>query len=345
MWCSSVMGQGFFGYPPVSPFNGLPMPKADTSSSYEFLVGGHLMAGGEHSRSIYPAGSFLAHTHRMNANPVLMMILTGDLMRDGGDSLQRMGLKQAMMPLRFPVYNAPGEHDLKNRAAYKKDFKDTQLCFYNRGDCFLLLDTELLMEGKGQEILDFLKGVRGRKAFLPKGMEHLFVFSNRLLWAAVDPVGEPVDGLANTSIKGKVDREMAKQVYQAVVDFAGGSPIYWFSGDMGGEASAPLVYVENKADKIHYIASGLGDGDMDALIKVTVVRTDGRVYLTPFPLGPRKWNAVVSYTPEVAREMVKGDGKCGSIFCKKMLWIGIGIGVILGLVGEWLRRKRVARGR
>jgi hypothetical protein len=328
--------QGFFNQAPTSPFNGLPLPREDTAKTYDFLVGGHLVGAEDNASSVYPAASFLAQLDRINANPIALMLAVGDLMRDGSDSLQRVAVKQALRPLRFPVYHAPGALDLRDRVAYKVDFKAYQHIFFYQQDCFLLLDAEALVEGRGQELLDFLDAYEKRKFFRPTSMRNLFVFSSRHFFSAcVDGLGD-IDALSNAPLPGALDRDMACQVHARVLKFAGSAHVYWFSGDVGQAGKAPVYFVQMPEGRVRYIGTGIGDTRQDALVRVSVTR-EGAIALHMFPLTPRLWKPVDRYTPKAVLEEFRPAGEGGS----SLLWVGLAAGVFC--IGFLLLRARARR--
>lgn len=301
-----ALAQGFFSQAPASPFNGLPLPKADSIGTYHFLVGGNLVGSAANTASIYPAASLLAQLDRINANPITMLLAAGDLMRDGSDPTQRAAVKQAFRPLRFPVYHAPGATDLRDRIGYKVDFKAYQHLFYYQDDCFLLLDAEALVEGRGQELLAFLDSYEQRKVFRRNSpTRNLFVLSSRHFFSACAPGFDGVDALSNAALPSSLDREMACKIHDRVLKFAGTAPVYWFSGDLGRAGKAAVYFSQAAGSRVRYIGTGIGDTGRDALIRVTVNR-EGAVDLALFPLSDQTWKPLSSYTLPAVQADLKG---------------------------------------
>jgi hypothetical protein len=306
---SCLSAQGFFSQAPASPFNGKPLPRPDSIGTYHFLVGGNLVGSHANVASVYPAASLLAQLSRINANPVEMLLAAGPLMRDGSDPAQRQAIKQAFSGLRFPVYHAPGAGDLRDRSAYKVDFKATQHLFYYQEDCFLLLDAEALVEGRGQELLDFLDAYEKRKLFR-KGLStrNLFVLSSRHIFAPCVTGLDGIEGISNAPLPAGLDRDMACRIHERVLKFAGTAPVYWFSGDLGRRGKAAVYFAQAPGSRVRYIGTGIGDTGRDALIRVSVNK-DGAVDLAMFPLTPQTWQPVSSYTlPAVQAELNGGSG-------------------------------------
>jgi hypothetical protein len=296
LFAGVLPAQGFFSQ----------APKADTTGTYRFLVGGNLVGSRANAASIYPAASLLGQLDRMNANPISLFIMAGELMRDGSDPAQRWAAKQAFKSLRFPAYHVPGAGDLRDRAAYKVDFKATSHLFFYQEDCFILLDDEALIEGRGQEIIAFIDAFEQRKVFRTnRPTRNLFVFSSRHFFTPCAEGLDAIDALSNAPLPSSLDREMACRVHDRVLKFAQNVPVYWFTGDLGRRGKAAVYFSQAPGSRVRYIGTGIGDTAHDALVQATVNR-DGKVDLALFPLTNRAWNPLPSYTLPVVQNELKG---------------------------------------
>ena len=97
------------------------------------MTTGHLYGAHENQNSIYPAASFLANTDMINGQSPTVFIATGDIVRSAKDSLATQAWKAAGSMLKAPIYNAPGNHDLDDPAAYRKAFGSDQSSFFCSG--------------------------------------------------------------------------------------------------------------------------------------------------------------------------------------------------------------------
>ncbi|MEM0997044.1 MAG: hypothetical protein AAGN35_08195 [Bacteroidota bacterium] len=353
-----VLGQGFFEFPPASPFNRRAVQPPDSAWSYTFLAGGHLYGAHENERSIYPAASLLANFKRMSASPATFLVALGDIMRNSGDSAMIRATATAFAGLEMPVFNAPGNHDLRDRAAYEKAFATgganaffkfpgsaNQVGFFIQDDYFVILDTEyLLEEGESSNLFGFIDRESKRLEKRARRPRHVFVFSHRLLWALCESALGPADALANEPIAGIVAQETACKAVKAVTGLPHSGEVYWISGDVGTHWSVPLLYGYDAANQLHVIANGIGDTPEDVLLKVTV-SPEGKVALGTYPLSDRKWKAVESYTLDYWQAQPKssaaGEGFWAKVIAAtsgEVFWLALIAGMVLALGASRLFR-------
>lgn len=357
----TLSAQSFFEFPSASPFNQKVVQPPDSAWSYSFLAGGHLYGAHTNAQSVYPAASFLGNLKRINANPLEMFISLGDLLRTSGDPKVIAATRTATAGLNMAVFNAPGNHDVSDRAAYEAAFSPARNTFFAKNgdatthfgwfiknDYYLLLDSELLLEDRADQVEKFvnkeLKRVQDRKT----PVRNMFVFSHRLLWALCDESLTPADELANEPLRNKVDQASTCALVEKIEAFPHEKSLYWLSGDVGADWSVPLIYAKKQDKNVHYIATGIGDQPDDALLKVTI-SNEGKVRLKAFPLTDQKWEAVENYTlaywakqprPASAGGDAIGD-KVGRMLGGKAFWIGIVGGLLVGIAGlSLLRRKK-----
>lgn len=75
---------------------------------------------------------------------------------------------------------------------------------------------------------------------------------------------------------------------------AEGKSIYWLSGDIGGSSSYTLFYGRDPDYDITYLATGIGDTENDAIVKVDIGE-DREVRFTPLSLTGQKMHAIENY--------------------------------------------------
>ncbi|MEM7035915.1 MAG: metallophosphoesterase family protein [Bacteroidota bacterium] len=358
-----VSAQGFFEVPAQSNFNGgFPTPP-DSGWSYTIYAGGHLYGAHNNAQSIYPAASFLGNIHRLNQRPAQAFIALGDIVRDGQDSLQLQAIVQATKALKVPFYNAPGNHDIAGGDRYLKRFghqvgtmfqkkgHDVQARFYIGDDLFLILNTEHLLSGNTDKILEFLSFEMARAKSRLNGVRHIFVFTHRLLWpVCVDAFAE-MDAYLNEPLAPKVDREKTCAIFDRIAGFKPKGETYFFAGDIGADWSLPIFYDKDPDRGWHYLACGLNDSRRDALLKMEV-NPEGKVILGTFPLGEARysplkdynlahWKAHFEKSPPESTGLV---GRIMGLFGKKAFWAGglAGLGLMLGFGFLWRRMRKRA---
>ena len=320
----------------------LSSPVPDTGSAYSFLVGGHLYGAHANAQSIHPAASFLSQIPQLNALMPNFMVSLGDLLRHGGDSLQIQAWKSIAANLHFPVLNAPGNHDLLDRAAYTQAFGPTQQCFQLHGDAFLLLDTELMWEDNGQLVLDFIAAQTQLLMASGTPPRNLFVFSHRLTWALAIPELAEADALCNAPLEGEMKPETAIAVQKAVQAMAGKAKLHWFSGDVGAAWSVPLLHMQSAGAT--YTATGLGDTPDDGLLHVRVDSL-GNTDMQVVPLGRKSLPALAEHDLAWAKAYVAGHKETESTWAflrSKRIWAAALLGFLVGALLVWWKLRRKA---
>lgn len=331
---------GFLEAPERSQFNLAPFSRPDSGWSYNFITGGHLYGAHGNNHAIYPSSSLLANSGAINGARPSAIIATGDVVRSSKDEAALKGWKEAGSLFKQPIYNAPGNHDLDDPAAYKKAFGKLQYSFFIRDDFFVLLNTEELLKDDPSQLKNFVQKQQDRVKNRPRPVRHLFVFSHRMLAPLCDPSLEAMDGFANESFMDKADHDQACKVFNAVAEIPHEGEWWWFSGDVGTHWSVPGIYGESTVGNCHVLATGMGDTDQDLLAKITV-GFDGTISLASLPLYPTQdgpdlktltvehWTAIKAAAPPTA----DNQGSITAVLKKKSFWAGaIAGGTIAALI-------------
>ena len=122
-----------------SPINHARLNLDDASTPYTFLAAGHLY-GAPDVDSVYPASTFLANIDRINNMGARFFVALGDLYREPA----HIGsFRECIADVRFPVFNAAGNHDVMDRALYEEAFGRTYYSFVYGNEAFVVLDAEL----------------------------------------------------------------------------------------------------------------------------------------------------------------------------------------------------------
>ena len=256
-------------------------------NSYSFVIGGHTY--GTPSPSLYPAASLLYKVREFNEMDLKFMILLGDIIQHQGSKngigeLEIKIFKKTVSDmLDIPIFNSPGNHDVRNRDLYKKYFGDTYFHFQNSSELFIILDTELKsgqIEGSQLEyVLDLIKSTSKNI-----NIKNIFIFMHKTLWAVNNTPLNTIDPWVNGPRKGKPN-EFEQIILPTLISISENKNIYIMSGDIGikdyklgkfPQESFPLFYFKDSNTKITYIGCGLAENENDAFIKVDVTR-DGEV--------------------------------------------------------------------
>jgi len=149
------------------------------AGSFRFLVGGHLY-GAFREGAPRPASTFVSSLPRLRKLGADFMVSLGDCFYDvlGAEVNETVAVLDR---IGIPVINAPGNHDLRDRAMYRARFGPTWFAF-SRGGCrFLVLDTELEPWVIGGQQLEFLKRELQAAGASP-GVRAVFVFGHRVIF-------------------------------------------------------------------------------------------------------------------------------------------------------------------
>ena len=338
----------FFELPDRSRFNQMALLKPDSGWSYTFLAAGHLYGAHENERSIYPAASLLANMDMINGQAPSAFIALGDIVRSAKDQAAIQGWQTVGKLFRTPIFNAPGNHDLDDREAYRKAYGNTQSSFFIRDDLFLIIDTEFLREGKEDKVRSFIEEQITKVKSRVQSVRHLFVFSHRLLAPVCSDDLKALDGLANETFSDKVDTEKACEVYRSLADIPHQGEHWHFSGDVGTHWSVPGVYGFDSENNCHVLAAGLGDTDRDMIARINVA-FNGKITAELIPLAPGKNTlSAKDVTPEYwekqGQEVEGGSdeglwSKISSLPSNKGFWIGMGLMLLLSALFNVIRKR------
>lgn len=275
-----------------SPFNNLIL-KEDTAKEYSFLLTGHLY--GSQNSSVYPSASLLANIPSLNEKGADFMILLGDIVRQA-NSTEFDNLKKSFTSaVNFPVFNAPGNHDLSNRSLYIQHFGPTFFSFHYSSEFYIFLDSEL-SNGKivGEQLDFFMKQIV--KCEANRNIKNILILSHRLLWAIDNPSLQAllphVNGPA-AHITNNGDFQGIVLKLRELTD----KPVYFISGDVGLKKSFSIFYEKDTISDITYVATGIGDTKNDAVIYTTVKKT-GEFIFTPISLTGQNLHPIEKYNLE-----------------------------------------------
>jgi len=259
--------------------NGIGRKKAD-GEAFRFLVSGHLYGS---RKGPHPARSFRSAIPRLNALDAAFLVNCGDMMWELNDQ-SRVESLAVFKQLRMPLYNAPGNHELSNRARYVEVFGPTHGVFRHGTSLFVILDTEDDPWNLTGPQLSFLKLV-ARWAESRSDLDNVFLFAHKVLFAD-DPEYEKTIGRKLNAHDRFMGRMNFVEDIEPVLDrLATKHRVFWFSGDVGTKAhSDTLFFDKNRRSGVTYVATGIGDLPRDLIVEVNV-DAEGAVEMRPIPLA------------------------------------------------------------
>jgi len=270
--------------------------------TYSFIVAGHTY--GSPGPSMYPAASLLGSIDLFNSLKPDFMMLLGDVIQHQGyppilGELETEVFKDSLVnKLEFPVFNAPGNHDLRDRKSYKKHFGETYFHFQKSSELYIVLDTDLDPSSMIKPQVDFALNLI-ELAAEDKKIKNIFVFQHRVIWAfdnypinTINPWGNDINSVSNN---------YEKFILPALNLLAKKKNVYLLSGDLGIGSFVPNKYPRESFDifyqkynNITYVATGLAENHKDKVIKVDV-SSSGEVDFKLIPLFGSKIENIEKY--------------------------------------------------
>jgi len=156
----------------------------------------------------------------------------------------------------------PGNHDTYNRQLYESRYGKTYYSFQRGNDLFIVLDGNLDHWNISGKQLDFLLGTLEN---IEPGMKQVFIFVHQLIWWDRQNIFSQVN--LNWPPYTPDKTNYWTKIEPVLQDLS--VPVIVFAGDLGANKQAtPVMFYQE--GNITYIASGMGNGEKDNFILVTV---------------------------------------------------------------------------
>jgi len=195
-------------------------------------------------------------------------VFTGDIVKFPSQKKWDI-VHQQLQLLSFPVYFAPGNHDMGDRKLYQELNGNADTCFTKNEDVFLFFDNTKFGWNLDSSQTFLFNDALSRLSI--KG--RLFVFGHNVLWQ------DKYVCATSNSLEGKGPTPLFwKTVVPQLLKLP--NPVYWFAGDVGSnEKSKNISYA--KEGNIHMITSGMGNNVFDNYLKVNVTYTSVSIEVIP----------------------------------------------------------------
>ncbi len=190
-------------------------------------------------------------------------VLTGDIVVES--SIQDWDdVDKDIDTLGLPVYFAPGNHDLKDRALYSSRYGSPYYSFIKHKDLFIFLDpTKKRWNIKGAQ-WEFLRNVVDTSY---KRVNNIFVFVHQVLWWEEDNI--------YANVRPNYTKWKAKKTnfWTEVEPLFHQLPnkVIFFAGDMGANRKCD-DFMYDSYDNIEFVGSGMGEGKGDNFVIVNVLK-------------------------------------------------------------------------
>ena len=146
--------------------------------NYSFLVTGHIYGAPSKVFSQYPSSSILGSINNLNSFDSKFLILCGDTFRKTDDVLISNFTHSFANNMKFPIYNAVGNHDVSDRQKYESYFGETSFDINYGNEIFIFLDTELnKQEDINAQLNYFQKKINN--ANLDDKIKNVFIISHK----------------------------------------------------------------------------------------------------------------------------------------------------------------------
>ncbi|MBN4072735.1 hypothetical protein JYT74_01715 [Crocinitomix catalasitica] len=256
-----------------SPFNNKNI-QIDSTGNYSFILSGHFHGDGN-NKSHLPVNTLLANLDWINNSEADFIVCLGDLFLNIDKEIENYQT-YFFNKLEIPLFNAVGNHDLKDNV-YQENFGDTYFSFRLNRDMHIILDTEQDDGDMNTEQLELLESATKEKP------DNVFIYSHRTIWK---DHYEDLDNLFTENTQSTFETNYSDDVYPLIQKMSEDRKVYWFSGSMGGGPSSFFHYTDNN---ITYGLSAIRGLSRDALLLVHV--KDGKVNfetksLTSLKVGP-----------------------------------------------------------
>lgn len=274
------------GFDGVSPFTKTKINISD-SLNYSFTISGHFY-GNSSNVTGYPTGTITGNINELNQSETAFLICLGDMFLDVTNDIPYYR-KALFEPLKKPIFNAVGNHDLSGDI-YQKNFGETFYSFQIGNDVHIVLDTEIDNGDLLNEQLKLIEEAKNKT--LNADINNVFIYAHRTVF--VDSYDE-LDGLFTDNTQSLSTPNFESDILPILNQFNPKTSIYWFAGSIGGEAPASFFYYTPK-ENLHFIATAIRGLKRDALLNVHVA--NGKVNFETQSLTGENLKTLQEYNQE-----------------------------------------------
>jgi len=240
--------------------------KAQTDSSYSFLVAGH--AYGAHSGTnigLHPP--FLQKLIENQDSSVMAVFLTGDIVNQSTNASWNQ-VENELIELGLNSYYVMGNHDDNSlgHAVFKKKHGGDYYSFVYKNELYIVLNSTESDRSISSTQLKFLDDVF---ANTDANWERAFIFFHEIIW--------------NSNLKYRLVRSNSRSRYAQLVNISNfwnevypkltslpEKKFYLFAGDVGGNTDA-IAASYDRWENVTVLSSGMGEVKDENYLKVAVL--------------------------------------------------------------------------
>ena len=227
-------------------------------NNFSFIVAGHAYgAPGAKNDPFHPP--FMKTMDSLKrTDSIDFMVLTGDIVQKS-NARSWDKVEGYLAELDMSVFFAPGNHDLTDRELYTERYGQSNFSFEIGNNLFIVLD---LMDS-GWNIPEGRLNAIWNKCDEHR-YENVFIFSHHIFWydEEITPKIKPNSLYAKSDVL--TFYTMALPLLKSIR-----SNVYVYGGDVGANAIGSELSLL-KHERVHLIASGMGGGKWDNILKISV---------------------------------------------------------------------------
>ena len=233
---------------------------SDQQEAYRFFVAGHVSGNPANWHQGFHA-PFREKGHLISQDSnIAFGLLLGDMVKKGSIS-NFDALDADIKDLGKPIHVVAGNHDVTDRPLFDQRYGPSYYSFLEKGDLFIVLDSNLDGWNISGKQLEFLKGTL-EENHQPR---NVFIFVHHLLWWSRE------NKFSNVRINSSTGRADQINFYSELLPLFEGkaAPFYIFAGDVGAQATGS-EYMYYRENEVTLIATGMGGGVRDNFITIDV---------------------------------------------------------------------------
>jgi hypothetical protein len=280
----------FIEDPSEAAMNSIPLQ--DDHKPVKFLVSGHVY-GKPGDDEFHPAITLINNVALLrNLEPDFMVFLGDTVWKPTAENFNTLELL-VLDPLKIPVFNAVGNHDVTKRDVYQTRYGNTVFAFEFKNQLIFFLDTTLIYYELSPGQLSFIRDTI-EDQIQTSDISAIHLFMHHVLFLKDDEIFgkqhlKPNEGDGTSKTFQDFLRSTLHPVSESI-------PIFVYAGDVGAYKPGNLspLYKEDPKYDITYLATGLGNHQNDSIL-ILEQNANLEFTITPFSLTGKELKPIETY--------------------------------------------------
>ncbi len=270
--------------------------KDSSASEYQFVVVGHIYGSFEDGAP-HPAETLMQNLSMLKDRDISLMVSMGDTVRNATEADFEDLEKDLFSQIDFPIINAVGNHDMRDRDLYQSRYGMTYYAFQYGPAEMIVLDTEVDVCKIPKEQREMLKGAIEQALANPE-IRQIFIFLHKAVFANDETLYDNQSTVAMPNEWKCYDATNYPNIVKNILlPAAQQKPVYVFGGDVGATGGNLSPYYHEYIDgSLTEMAVGIGDKPQDAVLFVSV--KGGQVDIEPISLTGKPMRDLEDYNLE-----------------------------------------------